>query len=182
MNALILVDVQKGFHHPTHWGVRNNPGAEKLIGILLDEWRRLSWPVIHIQHLSLEERSPLRPDQAGVDFLFLPLEGEKVIQKNVNSGFIQTPLEGHLKENGIGEITLVGFTTDHCVSTTARMGANLGFTVNVIADACITFNRYGLGEKSFPAEQVHELALASLNREFARIMNTREILGFENTY
>ena len=34
-------------------------------------------------------------------------------------------------------------TTDQCVSTTARMAANLGFKVTVVEDATATFERTG---------------------------------------
>lgn len=62
--VLILIDVQEGFNEPT-WGVRNNPFFEKNTSRLLDFWREQNKPVIHVQHLSIKEDSPLRPDQPG---------------------------------------------------------------------------------------------------------------------
>jgi hypothetical protein len=62
--ALILIDVQKGFLQADHWGGgRNNPNAEKAIGALLKEWRDRRMPVLHVQHISTEHDSPLRPGQ-----------------------------------------------------------------------------------------------------------------------
>ncbi len=58
--ALLLIDVQKGFSSK-YWGTRNNPDFEKNIKELLYTVRKLSLPIIHIQHLSLNENSPLRP-------------------------------------------------------------------------------------------------------------------------
>ncbi len=62
--ALLLIDVQQGLDDP-RWGERNNPDAERNIAALLTAWRRTRRPVIHVQHMSQEPDSPLRPDTAG---------------------------------------------------------------------------------------------------------------------
>ena len=72
-----------------------------------------------------------------------PLDGEPVITKDVNSAFIGTDLEARLREQGVEAVALVGLTTDHCVSTTARMAANLGFETWVLGDAMATHDRRG---------------------------------------
>ena len=63
-----------------------------------------------------------------MDFLFYaqPLEGEAVVTKGVNSAFIGTELEEVVRRRGIRTLVIGGITTDQCVSTTARMAANLG--------------------------------------------------------
>lgn len=61
--ALIVIDVQAGFDEP-RWGSRNNPQAEDNIARLLSVWRSGQRPVFHIQHMSTEPDSPLRPQPA----------------------------------------------------------------------------------------------------------------------
>src|SRR5688572_23757172 len=142
--ALVLVDVQQGLDEP-RWGARNNPEAEQRIGVLLAAWRQAKWPVIHVQHMSREPGSPLRPDAPGNAFKreAMPLDGEPVFQKSVNSAFIGTTLEDHLRRERIHALVIAGLTTDHCVSTTVRMAGNLGFDVVVVEDATATFERTG---------------------------------------
>ena len=91
---------------------------------------------IHIQHCSVEPGSPLSPEHPGCQFKpeAIPIEGEPVFKKTVNSAFIGTELESHLKDNGIEHIVIVGLTTDHCVSTTTRMAGNLGFKVLLVSE------------------------------------------------
>ncbi|MGE0171149.1 MAG: cysteine hydrolase family protein [Oligoflexales bacterium] len=175
--ALVLIDVQKGFND-VRWGARNNPEAERNIGDLLAKFRSRALPVIHVQHLSKELDSPLRPDSPGVEFMdgLGPAKNEPVFQKCVNSAFIGTDLQTYLHSQSIVSVVVVGFTTDHCVSTSVRMAANLGFQATVVSDATATFERR-MGERLFPAQVMHETSLASLNGEFAIVLSTEALLS-----
>lgn len=179
--ALLLIDVQQGFDDPK-WGARNNPHAEARIAELLAAWREAGGPVIHVQHMSVTPGSPLRPESPGnaIKEEAAPLEGEPLFRKQVNSAFIGTGLEAYLREHGIGALAIVGLTTDHCVSTTARMAANLGFDVTVVEDATATFARTGPDGVHYSADQMHRLALASLHGEFARVRSAEETLALVN--
>jgi len=175
--TLLIIDVQQGFDDP-RWGRRNNPGAEDNIARLLDAWRNMSRPIIHVQHLSREDGSPLRPGQPGyaIKDAARPLPGEPVVQKGVNSAFIGTNLEARLRAAGVTTLIIAGLTTDHCVSTTTRMAGNLGFTAYVVSDATATFDRTGPDGRHYDAATVHDLALASLHGEFATVVTTADAL------
>ncbi|MEO8550472.1 MAG: cysteine hydrolase family protein [Kofleriaceae bacterium] len=175
--VLLIVDVQQGFDEPS-WGRRNNPGMEARIGELLTAWRATERPTIHAKHCSTDPSSPLRPGQSGNDFKSgtAPGAGERVIEKTVNSCFIGTSLEEELRQAGCDTLVIVGLTTNHCVSTTARMAGNLGFATWVVRDATATFDRVGPDGVTYPAEQVHALALADLHQEFATIVDTAAMI------
>ena len=176
--VLLLVDVQQGFDAPT-WGRRNNPGMEDRVAELLRAWRSSNRPVVHVRHMSTDPSSPLHPDQPGNAFKVeaAPRPGERVIQKRVNSCFIGTKLEAELRAAGHDTLVIVGMTTNHCVSTTARMAANLGFDVWVVSDATATFDRLGPDGLLYPAEQIHAIALSDLHGEFATIVDTEGVLS-----
>jgi len=175
--ALLIVDVQKGFEDPV-WGNRNNPDAESQITFLLSAWRKHNLPVIHIRHCSVEPNSPLRPELPGNAFKeeVQPLPGEKQFTKTVNSAFIGTGLETYLKDRDITALVIVGLTTDHCVSTTTRMAANLGFNVTLVSDATATFDRTGDDGTWYSAEDIHKINLVSLHGEFCTVQTTAEVL------
>jgi len=175
--ALLLIDVQQGLDDPRH-GARNNPDAERRIADLLAAWRTAGRPVIHVQHASLETQSLLREELPGhaIKPEAMPIAGEPVFRKHANSAFIGTNLEAHLRANGIEELVVVGLTTDHCVSSTVRMGGNLGFTVSVVEDATATFERRGPDGAHFSADIMHRAALASLHGEFATVRSARDVL------
>lgn len=176
--ALLLIDVQQGMDDPK-WGERNNPDAEQRMAALLTAWRHAAWPVIHVQHMSQVTGSPLRPDAPGNALKpeTAPLPGEPVFRKTVNSAFIGTALEAHLRREGITSLVIAGLTTDHCVSTTARMAGNLGFDVVVVEDATATFERTGPDKIRYSADQMHRAALASLHGEFALVESAHDVLA-----
>lgn len=175
--VLLLVDVQKGLDDPA-LGDRNNPSAEQNMARLLEAWRNANRPVFHVRHLSLSPTSPLRPSQSGVAIKdeVKPLPGEPLFQKQVNSAFIGTDLEEQLRRRGCDTLIIVGLTTPHCISTTARMAGNLGFATYVVSDATAAFELVGPDGKHYSAEEVHNLSLATLNHEFAEVVDTDAVL------
>jgi len=176
--ALLIIDVQQGLDD-AHYGVRNNPGAESVLARVLAVWRERGWPVFHVQHLSLEADSPLRPERPGVAIKpeVRPLPTEPLFQKHVNSGFIGTDLEARLRAAGVTRLVVGGLTTEHCVSTTVRMAANLGFEVTLLADGTAAFGHTGPDGRSWSADEIHSATLATLHGEFATVRTSGEVLS-----
>lgn len=198
--ALLLIDIQNGFNHPSFWGnSRSTAKFEENVARILTVFRRQRESdarsrdglplIIHVFHSSLFPGSPLNQDTDSGDGLkFMPfakpLSKEIVLSKHVNSCFIGTDLEQILRLQEIQQLVICGLTTDHCVSTTTRMAANLGWrnapsanghvndgNVILVGDGCATHNR-----GTFDAETMHAAALASLKDEFAEVMTTDALI------
>ncbi len=177
--ALLLIDIQKGLNDLAYYGgKRNNPQAEERAAELLAFWRSRQLPVIHVKHNGTPP-SRLTKGSPGNDFkeITQPIKGETVFEKEVNSAFIGTELNAFLKKNSIRHLVLVGLTTAHCVSSTARMAGNLGYDTYIISDATATFDTLGIDGQVYDASLVHEICLANLKGEFATVLTADSLLS-----
>ena len=176
--ALLVIDVQQGFVDES-WGERNNPGAEENIGALLVAWRTSRRPLHHIHHLSLAPTGMFQHGTVGQEpkVIAVPMHGECVHVKHAHNAFVGTALEQKLREQDIKGVVIAGLTTNHCVSTTARMASDLGFETFVVEDATAAFGRLDLDGRTRSAADVHAAALSDLEGEFAEIVTTENVLA-----
>ncbi|SHK59669.1 Nicotinamidase-related amidase [Shimia gijangensis] len=182
--ALLLIDIETAFRDLTFWGARNNPDAEDKAGRLLTQWRKAGAPVVHIRHVSTNPGSPLAAGKGGTDFMpqVAPLPGETVFEKSANSAFIGTTLEAHLRDLGVTDVVTCGLTTPHCVSTTSRMAANLGFNTVLAHDACAAFASCAQTDWNpdlapMSAEDIHNAAIAHIHGEFLTARTVESIIA-----
>ena len=176
--ALILVDIQKAFLEKDYPGlIRNNEDAEFICGKILKKWRTLDLPIIHVRHSSTNPESKLHKSRPGFEFndYVTPLETEMVLTKEVNSAFIGTNLENILIKSHIDTLVIVGMTTNHCISTTVRMSGNLGFDTYLISDSTACYNTKGMNGEIIDCNIIYNSALASLQEEFATVIDSREL-------
>jgi nicotinamidase-related amidase len=104
-----------------------------------------------------------------------PAAGEAVIEKNFPNSFRATDLEQRLEQAGIKNLVVAGMMTQMCVDSTVRAGADLGYKVTLLSDACAT-RAQSFGGESVPAPQVQRAFLAALNGLFAKVQPTDEYL------
>lgn len=171
-NALIVIDLQKGFDSPD-WGSRNNAACEANIERLVKAWRGAGLPLVYVHHDSSAPDSPLHPSGPGHDYKdVLPAGPDLEISKTVHSAFYGDPsLEDWLRAEGIDAVTICGITTDHCCETTARMASDLGFETFFVLDATHTFDRRHPEGHLVPADSVAEATAATLHGEFATVLS-----------
>jgi nicotinamidase-related amidase len=176
--VLLPIDLQRGFDDPS-WPPRWNQRAEPLGRALLDGWRSAGLPIIHVRHESAQPQSTLRPGQPGHDFRpgCEPLPGEAVVSKSVNSAFIATDLDLRLRRLGARRVVAFGISTDMCVSTTIRTGANLGWPMILAADACDCFDLPDGAGGVIPGATVHAVHVATLGYEFCTVASVADILA-----
>jgi nicotinamidase-related amidase len=175
--TLLIIDMQKGMATPAA-GPRNNRDAERNIASLLNAWRKAGGTVVFVRHISRNVGSPFWPGQSGAEFQdpLTPLPSEHVVEKNVPDALINTGLERWLRVRGISQLVIVGVSTNNSVEATARTAGNLGFETQVVADATFAFDKVDYSGTNRTADEVHAMALANLDGEYATITTTERLL------
>lgn len=175
--VLLPIDMQRAFDGRP-WPRRWNSAVDKNGLALLRKWRDSGRPIIHVRHDSVQEGSSLAAGSDGNRFRpgFEPQDGEPLVTKSVNSAFIGTDLDLRLRRLGARHVITFGISTDMCVSTTVRTGANLGWDMLLVDDACDCFDLPDGKGGTIPAEAVQAAHVATLGFEFCRVLSTADLV------
>ncbi|MDR3375834.1 MAG: cysteine hydrolase family protein [Ancalomicrobiaceae bacterium] len=176
--VLVAVDMQRAFDEPS-WPRRWNASVDDNGLKLIAAFRTAKRPIIHVRHDSVEPNSSLRPDRPGNAFRpgFEPAPGEPVVSKSVNAAFIGTDLDLRLRRLHADCVVVFGISTDQCVSTTVRVGANTGWRMLLVEDACDCFDLPDGHGDTIAAETIHAAHVATLRFEFAAVTTTAELVA-----
>ena len=178
--ALIVVDVQN--YSPNNWKIA--PNCVKLrdffkehgldviylrVGALLPdrrdihEKRAIAWLKPSVE----EPPKDVHKGNEGHQILDVlrPSPEDLVLDKNSSGAFSSSPLDQHLHSLGIENLVLCGSATTHCVANTGRGGADRGYNVILVDDACID-----------PSEQAHAITMRSFGRSMGAVKQTDEVI------
>lgn len=166
--ALLIIDVQ-AFYFPGGALPLVEPEAASLnIKKLLKKFRDEKQLVIHVGH-NVAKGGSFHPDVA-------PLEGEKVFMKDDVSAFNGTDLLEFLKNNKVERLVICGMQTHMCVEAAVRAAHDLGFECVLVGDACAT-RALKYKDSTISAEDVHNSTLSTLDRTYAKVVDTETFLA-----
>jgi nicotinamidase-related amidase len=168
--ALLIIDIQDFYFPDGKVPLVEPEAAAANAGKVLAKFRAEGKPVVHVRH-DFEPGGSIHSSVA-------PKEGEKVFTKNEVSCFNGTEVLAHLKELGVEKLVIVGMQTHMCLEAATRAAYDLGFKCTVVGDACATRDlKYG--DRIVPAADVHASTLATLNRTYAKVVDTEAFLSGE---
>jgi nicotinamidase-related amidase len=177
-SALLVVDAQESFRVGARWARRNNLAFEANVAALVDAYRAAGLPVIYFLHTDDDPGfEPDSPHLRLMDFL-APRADEPVMLKDTRNCFTGTTLQARLLGLGVRRLAITGIQMEQCCETTARVAADLGYAVDFVADATLTFpipHRDRPGEE-LGVDAVEERTLYVLRGRFARIVSTAALV------
>jgi len=176
--ALILIDIQKDYFPGGRMELVGSIEAAGAAARLLAAFRKASWPVYHIQHISDQTTATFFvPGTAGIEIhpSVAPQSDEPVVTKHYPNSFRETDLLEKIRRAEVNSILFCGMMTSMCVDATVRAAFDLGFTCTIAQDACATLDLAFNGE-TIPARQVHGSFLAAMGAVYANIRTTDAIL------
>jgi nicotinamidase-related amidase len=155
--ALLVIDVQNGSCNPTHADTMpefHRAATARVIpniARLLAAFRAARLEVIHtvIENLTADGRDRSL-DYKLSNFFYAkgsweaqplpeaaPVGDEILLAKSSSSVFNSTMLDYLLRNIGIQDVFVVGFLTDQCVDHAVKDGADRGYYMSCITDACM---------------------------------------------
>lgn len=139
--ALLVIDVQESFRRRPLWAAVSNPAIGERVSRLVEAARAKGDLVVWVLHAEPGSGTVFDPALGHVRLFdgLVPAEGEPVVTKTSRNAFTTTDLQRTLTRHGIRNLVISGIQTEQCCETTARLGADLGFTVDFVTDATATF-------------------------------------------
>lgn len=173
--ALLVIDVQESFRHRSYW--RKNDIQDFLANqqALIDGASAAGIPIIQVLHDDGD--GPFDRASGHVRTLDeLTIEPDVTFYKSRHSAFVGTGLSVWLTARGINRLIVSGIRTEQCCETTTRHASDLGYQVDFITDATLTFPMLHASGASFSAADIKMRTELVLADRFARIATVAEVL------
>ena len=172
-SCLVLIDIQESFRHRPYFTERDLPTYLEAQNALIEGAQRHGVPIVRILHVD-EPRSAANPfalESGHVRPLegLRPAEAAATFHKSRHSALVGTGLQVWLTQNGIGRLVISGIRTEQCCETTTRHASDLGFEVDYVTDATLTFDMKHEDGSALPAADIRKRTAAVLKDRFATI-------------
>ena len=179
-SALLGIDAQDSFKVSPRWERCSNPAFEANVDRLIQAFRTAELPVFFILHSDEDEGfQTTSPHYKLMDFI-QPRPDEPVLHKITRNCFTGTSLQRLLTQLGVRRLAITGIQMEQCCETTARMAADLGFQVDFVLDATLTFpiphRVEGRVVDELGVAEVEQRTCFVLRDRFARIVETAQLV------
>jgi nicotinamidase-related amidase len=173
-SALLVIDAQDSFKVTPRWARRNNSDFEANVARLIAAYRAAGLPVIYFLHTDADPGFETTSKYYKLMDFIDPKPNEPVLQKNTRNVFTSTRLSELLLEKGVRRLAITGIQMEQCCETSARVAADLGYAVDFVIDATMTFpiqNRENPSEE-LGVDAIRERTEYVLRGRFATITTT----------
>ena len=169
-HALIVVDVQESFRHRDYYQEKYVPAFLQNTQKLIDGAAAANLKIVQIFHV--EPEGAFSKASGHVKTLSpITVEPDTIIEKFRHSAFVGTNLDIWLKENRIIEINICGIRSEQCCETTTRNGSDIGYKINYVTDATLTFDMTHPDGSTLTADQIKHRTETVLSGRFAAILS-----------
>ncbi|KJF68932.1 cysteine hydrolase family protein [Rhizobium nepotum] len=173
--ALLVIDVQESFRHTPYFEESGLAAYLEKQQTLIDGATAAGIPVVQIYHVDGDRAFA---EESGY---IRALEGVRItpdvtFHKNRHSAFAGTGLDIWLTQKGINRLIVSGIRTEQCCETTTRHASDLGYTVDYVTEATLTFPMTHASGTVFSADDIRTRTELVLADRFARIATVDDIL------
>ena len=178
-SALLVIDAQDSFKATPRWDLRNNREFERNTARLIDAYRAAGLPVCYFLHTDADFGFARDSEYYRLMDFIAPRADEPVFHKRTRNCFTSTDLPIHLLAHGVRRIAVTGIQMEQCCETTTRVAADLGYAVDFVIDATMTFPIVNPDDltQQLPVDAIEERTIYALRGRFARIVTTAALVG-----
>jgi len=179
-SCLIVIDVQESFRHRPYFTGQDLPAYLAAQNALIAACQKLGVPIVRVFHIDGPKtaQNPFALESGHV----VPLQGLADFQpaatfhKSRHSALVGTGLDVWLTQNGIGRLVVSGIRTEQCCETTTRHASDLGFQVDYVTDATLTWDMKHEDGSPLPAADIKARTAAVLKDRFAKICSAPQAI------
>lgn len=172
--ALLVIDVQESFRQRPSWVPEEMPAFAAASNRLIKASRESGVPVIRVFHV--EDEGVF----AKASGFVAPLDGvdayaDHTVEKRVHSALVDTDLVAWFKARGIDHLIVTGIRTEQCCETTTRHASDLGFRVDYVTEATMTFPMRHSNGREYSVAEIKERTELVLAGRFATIRDAASV-------
>jgi nicotinamidase-related amidase len=174
--ALLVIDVQESFRYRPYWRDHDVPSFVERLPALIDGAEELKIPVIQIFHV--EDSGPFSVQSGHV----APLQSVSIVPdatfyKRSHSALVGSGLDVWLTKRGMGRVITSGIRTEQCCETTTRHASDLGYQVDYVTEATLTFPMTDRHGREWSPEEIRARTELVLEGRFARVATVEQALA-----
>jgi len=174
--ALIVVDVQESFRQRPYWDGADVPAFLDSLQRLIDGAKARRIPVVQIFHVEDEgvfsQASGFVRTMAG-----LSIDPDAIFHKRSHSALVGSGLDVWLVQHGIRRLIVTGIRTEQCCETTTRHASDIGYAVDYVTEATLTFAMTGSDGRRWSPDEIKARTELVLADRFARIASVDQALA-----
>ena len=179
--CLIVIDVQESFRQRPYFHTGTLPAYLAAQNALISGCVAAGVPVLRVLHSD-------GPEQADNPFAQVsghvrPLEGladfspAATFTKSRHSALVGTGLDVWLTRHGITRLIVSGIRTEQCCETTTRHASDLGWEVDYVTDATLTWDMVQPDGQTLTAADIKTRTATVLAGRFATLCSVDEALA-----
>ncbi len=179
--CLIVIDVQESFRHRPYFTESGTAAYLQFQNDLIAGCEERGIPIVRVLHTDgpAQADNPFALESGHV----VPMRGLRDFApaasflKRRHSALVGTGLDVWLTEQGIGRLIISGIRTEQCCETTTRHASDLGWTIDYVTDATLTFDMHQPDGSPLSAADITSRTATVLNGRFATICTVEQALA-----
>ncbi|TFZ04122.1 cysteine hydrolase family protein [Ramlibacter humi] len=178
--ALLVIDVQESFRHRPFYTERDLGPYLAAQNALIEGCQAQGVPVVRVLHAGgpkdasnpfAVESGQVRPLQGLADF-----QPAATFHKSRHSSLVGTGLDVWLTQQGVSRLIVSGIRTEQCCEATTRHASDLGWAVDYVTDATLTWDMQNEDGSTLAAADIKQRTATVLKDRFATICTVPQAL------